>query len=245
MLRAEGLHKSFGSLAVARHVDLAVERGARHALIGPNGAGKTTLFNLLSGELRPDAGRIVFGSRDITRDSADARARAGIARSFQRNSLFEEMSARDNLVCAALLARGLGHVFWKDLRRFTELYEKAEEIASLVGLAESLDRPARRLAYGLQRQLEVGLALALDPVVLLLDEPTAGMSPEETAAMRALLAGLPRELTLLVVEHDMDVVFGIAERITVLDAGTVLFEGSPEEVRASPAVRARYLGKRQ
>jgi branched-chain amino acid transport system ATP-binding protein len=242
VLRAEGLFKSFGSLAVARNVSLALERGARHALIGPNGAGKTTLFNMLSGETRPDAGRVYFGSRDITAEPPDARARSGIARSFQRNSLFDDMTARDNLVCAALLARGLGGIFWRNLRDFPEVYEKADDIAALVGLSDSADRPARSLAYGLQRQLEVGLALALDPVVLLLDEPTAGMSPEETRAMRALLAGLPGELTLLVVEHDMDVVFDIAERITVLDAGTVLFEGTPAEVRASPEVRARYLG---
>ena len=243
VLRAEGLHKRFGALAVIREVSLALERGERRALIGPNGAGKTTLFDLLTGELRPDAGRVGFGSRDITDLPPDARARAGLARSFQRNSLFDELSVRDNLVTAAALSLGLGHVFWKPLKKHAHLYEKSEEIAEALGLTEVLDVAAGALSYGLQRQLEVGLALALDPVVLLLDEPTAGMSPEETAAMKALIADLPRTLTLLVIEHDMDVVFDLADSITVLDAGAILFEGTPAEVRASEVVRARYLGE--
>jgi branched-chain amino acid transport system ATP-binding protein len=243
VLRAENLHKSFGSLTVTRDVTLALERGERRALIGPNGAGKTTLFDLLTGELRPDAGRVHFGSRDITGLPPDARARAGLARSFQRSNLFEGLSVLDNLVTATALALGYGHVFWRSLRKHVHLFEKAEEIADAIGLSEVLDQPVATLSYGLRRQLEVGLALALDPVVLLLDEPTAGMSPEETGAMKALIARLPRSLTLLIIEHDMDVVFDLAERVTVLDYGTVLFEGTPGEVRGSDAVRARYLGE--
>jgi branched-chain amino acid transport system ATP-binding protein len=243
VLRAENLHKSFGSLAVTRDVTLALERGERRALIGSNGAGKTTLFDLLTGELRPDAGRVYFGSRDITGLPPDARARGGLARSFQRNNLFEGLSVRDNLVTAAALALGVGHIFWKSLRKHEQLYDKTDEIADAIGMTEVLDQPVASLSYGLQRQLEVGLALALDPVVLLLDEPTAGMSPEETGVMKALIARLPRSLTLLIIEHDMDVVFDLAERVTVLDYGTVLFEGTPAEVRGSDAVRARYLGE--
>jgi branched-chain amino acid transport system ATP-binding protein len=243
VLRADGLHKRYGALEVTRNVSLALEEGERRALIGPNGAGKTTLFDLLTGELRPDSGRISFAARDITGDGPDARARAGLARSFQRNSLFAGMSVAENLVTASALAGGVGHVFWKPLARYRHLQAKAEDIARSVGLSDVLDVGVDALPYGFQRQLEVGLALALDPLVLLLDEPTAGMSPEETAAMKALIAGLPRSLTVLVIEHDMDVVFDIADRVTVLDAGSVLFEGTPEEVRASDEVRSRYLGE--
>ncbi len=243
MLRADGLQKRYGALVVTRNVSIALEAGERRALIGPNGAGKTTLFDLLTGELRPDAGRISFASRDITGDGPDARARAGLARSFQRNSLFAGMSVAENLVTAAALAGGVGHVFWKPLAKYRHLRGKAMDIARSVGLSDVLDVGVDALPYGFQRQLEVGLALALEPLVLLLDEPTAGMSPEETAAMKALIAGLPRSLTVLVIEHDMDVVFDIADRVTVLDAGSVLFEGTPAEVRASGEVRSRYLGE--
>ncbi len=243
MLRADGLQKRYGALVVTRNVSIALEEGERRALIGPNGAGKTTLFDLLTGELRPDAGRISFASRDITGDGLDARARAGLARSFQRNSLFAGMSVVENLITASTLAAGVGHVFWRPLAKYRRLRAKAEEIAKSVGLSDVLDVGVDALPYGFQRQLEVGLALAQDPVVLLLDEPTAGMSPEETAAMKALIAGLPRSLTVLVIEHDMDVVFDIADRVTVLDAGSVLFEGAPGEVKASEEVRSRYLGE--
>jgi len=242
MLRTEGLSKSFGSLTVTRDVSIAVERGERRALIGPNGAGKTTLFNLLSGEMRPDRGRILFGTRDITRASADTRARAGIARSFQRNNLFPGLSVRDNLVLAAILSLGQGGVFWKSLDRHPAALARAEDVAAAVGVADWLDHAADSLAYGFQRQLEIGLALALDPVVLLLDEPTAGMSPEETTAMKGLIGALPRDLTVMIIEHDMAVVLDIADQVTVLDYGTVIFEGTPEEVRRSAAVAARYLG---
>ena len=243
MLCADGLQKRFGALVVTRNVSFALEPGERRALIGPNGAGKTTLFDLLTGEQRVDAGRIDFNSRDITADTPDARARAGLGRSFQRNSLFAGMSVAENLVTAVALASGIGKVFWKPLVRYTRLRAKAEEIANAVGLGDAMDVGVEALPYGFQRQLEVGLALALDPVALLLDEPTAGMSPEETVAMKALIAGLPRSLTVLVIEHDMDVVFDIADHITVLDAGSILFEGTPEEVRGSAEVRARYLGE--
>ena len=240
MLRADALNKSFGALTVTRDISLAVAPGARHALIGPNGAGKTTLFNLLTGELAPDSGRVSLDGRDVTRQPPDRRARAGLARSYQRNNLFESMTVRDNLITALIAARGLGRVFWRPLGG---LDRDAAGLAEKTGVAGALDEPARTLSYGMQRQLEVGLALASDPKVLLLDEPTSGMSPEETEAMRRLIAGLPADLAVLIIEHDIDLVLGLADRVTVLDYGTVLFEGTPDEVRASQAVRQRYLGE--
>jgi branched-chain amino acid transport system ATP-binding protein len=199
VLRAENLSKSFGSLAVTDNVSFELGRGERRGLIGPNGAGKTTLFNLLTGELSLDRGRVYLGSRDISKASPDIRARAGIARSFQKNNLFEGMSVLENLVTAVILASGMGGVFWRSLAKQTKVRERAIEIAEAVGVEDTLDEPVTNLSYGLQRQLEVGLALAVDPVVLMLDEPTAGMTPEETAAMKGLIASLPRKLSILIV----------------------------------------------
>ena len=242
MLEAVALEKSFGAVRAVDSVNLSVGRGARHALIGPNGAGKTTLFDLLSGEGRADGGRIVLDGIDVTAASPDARAHAGLARSFQRNSLFPELSVRANLATACAVRHGVTRVFWKNFRSFTGIHAEAVALAERIGLADELGVAARELAHGAQRQLEVGLALALAPKVLLLDEPTAGMSPAETAAMVALLRALPPALAVLIIEHDMDVVFGIAEHITVLDRGAVLTEGTLEAVRGSERVRQSYLG---
>ena len=242
MLRVDSVDKSFGALRAVRGVSLAVAAGERRALIGPNGAGKTTLFGLIAGAIRPDRGRVLLRGRDVTRAGVDARARAGLGRSFQRNALFDALSVRENLEVAALLAAGDGAVFWPAPRRSRRAAARAEEVAAAVGVADRLDAPASALAYGLRRQLEVGLALAGRPALLMLDEPTAGMSPAETAAMTALIAGLPRAMAILVVEHDMDMVFDLADRITVLDSGATLFEGAPDAVRDSELVRARYLG---
>ena len=242
MLRVDGLSKSFGALAAVRGVTMAVAPGERRALIGPNGAGKTTLFDLIAGAHVPDAGRIAFRGRDVTRAGVDARARAGLARSYQRNNLFPGLSVRENLEIAAILAAGDGAAFWRAARRLRRAAGRVEEVAAAVGVAGCLDEPAGALSYGLQRQLEVGLALTRRPALLMLDEPTAGMSPAETAAMTGLIAGLPRETAILVIEHDMDVAFALADRVTVLDYGTVLFEGAPAEVRASGVVQSRYLG---
>ena len=244
MLEARGLVKSFGALEVTREVSLHLPAGARHAVVGPNGSGKTTLFNLLAGELHPDAGGVLLAERDVTRLPSDARARLGLARSFQRNNLFPDLSVRDSLALALTIARGQGAVFWRRFARLPGLAGAVEALARRLRLEEVLERPARSLAYGTQRQLELGLALAGAPKVLLLDEPTAGMSAEETAAMTALIAGLPRDIAILIVEHDMEVVFEIAERIIVLDYGRVLIEGTPAEVRASAVVRQRYFGER-
>jgi branched-chain amino acid transport system ATP-binding protein len=243
MLEVERLRKSFGSLVVADDVSLSLGAGAREAVIGPNGAGKTTLFNLLSGELRPDAGRIRLDGADITALPPNRRVAAGMARSFQRNNLFMDMTVAESLATAAAVRRGESRVFWRGFSRAASLHRRAEELAAMVGLAAERATTVRHLSYGSQRQLEIGLALAAEPRLLLLDEPTAGMSPEETRAMQALIAGLPRSLAVLLIEHDMDVVFDIAERITVLDYGRVLLQGPPAEIRASPVVRQIYLGE--
>jgi branched-chain amino acid transport system ATP-binding protein len=242
MLEVSGLRKAFGSLIVTDDVDLSLAPGERAAVIGPNGAGKTTLFNLLAGELRPDAGVIRLDGHAVTRLSPDRRARAGLARSFQKNNLFAQMTVLESLATAILVAERRMRVFWRSFGGDRALRDRAVEVAELVGLADALDTTVRHLSYGTQRQLEIGLALVGRPKVLLLDEPTSGMSPEETGAMKTLIAGLPADLTILLVEHDMDVVFDLARSITVLDYGQVVAVGSPEEIRRSSVVREIYLG---
>jgi branched-chain amino acid transport system ATP-binding protein len=243
LLGCDRLTKSFGALAVVRDVTLDIAAGERHAIIGPNGAGKTTLFNLISGVVSPDAGTIRLAGADVTRLPPEKRAKLGIGRSFQRNSCFAEMTVADNLATAVVLTGGLEWSALRRLRGYPAVHQRVRAIAAAVGIANLLEIPARLLSYGTQRQLEVGLALAGDPKVLLLDEPTAGMSPEETASIQALIAGLPRNLTIVIIEHDMDVVFGLADRVTVLDAGAVLMQGPPDEIRRSELVQARYLGE--
>ncbi|MCP1335870.1 ABC transporter ATP-binding protein [Futiania mangrovi] len=242
MLRAENLVKTFGALEVTKRVSIHVPIGVRHAIIGPNGAGKTTLFNLIAGELQPSAGRILIGETDVTRLAPDGRARLGLARSFQKNNLFPRQTVRENLVLADIAARGYGWEFWPRLSARKDAHARAAAAAERVGLADMLDRTVSALSYGAQRQLEVGLALVAEPKILLLDEPTSGMSPEETARMLRLVDDLPRDLAVLLIEHDMDLVFAHADRITVLNYGEVLMEGTPEEVRGSAVVQETYLG---
>jgi len=242
VLHAEGITHAFGSLVVTDSVTLALAHGERHGLIGPNGAGKTTLFDIIAGEVVPDAGTVRLAGTDVTRFTPDRRARLGLARSFQRNNLFTDLTVRENLAIASAIAHGVSHVAWRAFARHRAVHESAEVHAVALGLGDILDTVVRHLSYGTQRQIEIALALALEPKVLLLDEPTAGMSPEETAAMREMIAALPSSLTLLVIEHDMEVLFGFANRITVLDYGRVLLRGDPTEVRDSEAVRSRYLG---
>ena len=242
MLRAERLSRAFGALVVTREVSLQVPLGVRHAIIGPNGAGKTTLFNLLAGELRPGAGRIFLGERDVTALPPNRRARLGLSRSFQRSNIFAGLSVRENLLLADIAHSGRGRVFWRRLAKERPALEKSERVAALVGVSDLLERRVGELSYGAVRQLEIGLALATEPRVLLLDEPTSGMSPEETGRILELVRGLPRDLAMLIIEHDMDMVFETADRVTVLNYGQVLLEGTPEEVRASDVVRETYLG---
>lgn len=242
MLRAEKIFKSFGALQVTRDVSLEIPVGVRHAIIGPNGAGKTTLFNLIAGELTPDEGRILIDGQDVTGFSVDRRARRGLSRSFQKNNLFLSGTVRDNLILADIVTEGYGTHFWRRLSSNRSAYEKTAAVAEQVGLADLLARGVSELSYGAQRQLEVGLALMGAPKVLLLDEPTSGMSPEETGRMLQLIDDLPRDLAVLLIEHDMDLVFSHADRITVLNYGEILMEGTPEEVRGSDVVQETYLG---
>jgi branched-chain amino acid transport system ATP-binding protein len=238
----EGLRRSFGALTAVNGVTLAVAPRERRAIIGPNGAGKTTLFNLVTGHLAPTAGRILFEGASIGALPPHAVARRGISRSFQRTNVFPRLPVRENLRLAAAAGSRGSYDMLGAVGRLRAPLERARATAEAVGLADRLDAPAGTLSYGEQRQLEIGIALATRPKLLLLDEPTAGMSPEETQRMTELLAGLPREITLLIIEHDMDVVFTLADRITVLHYGEILAEGTADEVRADPRVYEVYLG---
>jgi branched-chain amino acid transport system ATP-binding protein len=242
LLELDGVTRYFGALSAVNGVTLGVERHERRAIIGPNGAGKTTLFNLVTGHLAPSGGRVVFDGRDITGLAPHRVARQGISRSFQRNNLFPSLTVLENLrLAAAADGRGSYRLFGS-VERLTAPLARAREVADAVGLADRLRDQVARLSYGEQRQLEIGVALATRPQLLMLDEPTAGMSPEETQRMTRLLAALPREVTVLIIEHDMDVVFSLADRITVLHYGEVLVDGPPDVVRADARVYEVYLG---
>ena len=242
LLAVEGLSRAFGALSALSRVSFEVAPRERRAIIGPNGAGKTTLFNLITGELRPTEGRIRLEGAPIEGLAPYAVARRGISRSFQRNNLFPKLAVRENLrLAAAAGTPGTWDLLGSVERRRGPL-DRAREVAETVGLAGRLDEPAGRLSHGEQRQLEVGVALATSPRLLLLDEPTAGMSPEETQRMTRMLEALPRDVTLLIIEHDMDVVGSLADRVTVLHYGEVLTEGTFAEVKADPRVYEVYLG---
>ncbi len=243
LLEARGLRKAFGAVQACDDVELEVAAGELRAVIGPNGAGKTTLISLLAGELAPDAGAIRFQGQDVTAMPAPARAQAGLARSYQITSLFPRFTALQNAVLAVQAKGGHAFRFWRPAMREAELREPALAALARVGLAERADVPVAALAHGEQRQLEIALALATRPKLVLLDEPTAGMSREETQEMVRLLEGLKGELTIVLIEHDMDAVFALAERITVLVYGRPIATGTPTEIRADRAVRAAYLGE--
>jgi ABC-type branched-subunit amino acid transport system ATPase component len=242
MLQTTDLEKRFGGLIATRALSLRVERGARHALIGPNGAGKTTVINLLSGILTPTNGRIAFDGEDITTRRAHQRVRLGIARSFQINQLFAELTPIETLWLAVTERRGAGAQFWSRLGQKAV----AAEIAELVErfhLTDVIDTRTATLPYGKQRLLELALAIACRPRLLLLDEPAAGVPDSERAELLAAIKALPADVTVLLIEHDMDLVFGFADRISVLVNGTLFVEGTPEEVARDPRVRAVYLGE--
>jgi branched-chain amino acid transport system ATP-binding protein len=242
LLAAETLSRAFGALSALDRVSFEVAARERRAIIGPNGAGKTTLFNVITGQLAPTGGRILLEGRPIEGLSPHAVARRGISRSFQRNNLFPKLPVRENLrLAAAARAPGTWSLLGRIEGRPAPL-ARAGEVAEIVGLTDRLAVPAGLLSYGEQRQLEVGVALATSPRLLLLDEPTAGMSPEETQRMTRMLEALPREVTLLIIEHDMDVVGSLADRVTVLHYGEVLTEGTFAEVKADPRVYEVYLG---
>lgn len=241
-LEACNLVKQFGALHAVAGVSLRVEPGERHAIIGPNGAGKTTFFNLLAGELRPTAGSVSLFGQDVSGLPSFRRCQLGMARTFQRNNLFLGLSVQDNLQLGVRRLRSSASL---PIPLPSESRSTSDHVGRLlieVGLASRAGSLARELSYGEQRQLEVALALASGPRVLLLDEPTAGMSPTETAHMTDLIQGLPRDVTVLIIEHDMDVVFEVADVITVLHFGEVLASGKPADVRASDLVQEAYLG---
>ena len=242
LLRVEDLQKGFGGVAAVDGVSLEVGRGEVHAVIGPNGAGKTTLISLLAGELRPDRGRILLGGRDIARRPAHVRARLGLARSFQITSVMPEMRVLDNVLMAVLARDGRSFRFWRPARRDPALVRPAAAALERVGLAHAAGERAGAVSHGEHRQLEIAMTLAAEPELLLLDEPMAGMSAEESRRMTGILEGLKGETAMLLVEHDMDVVFALADRISVLVGGRIAASGAPEAVRADEAVRRAYLG---
>ncbi|MFZ3357895.1 MAG: ABC transporter ATP-binding protein [Xanthobacteraceae bacterium] len=242
VLDVDHLNCAFGRLVVTDDVSLSISEGERRVIIGPNGAGKTSLINQIGGQLRPSAGRIFFRGREITGRSPSQISRMGVARTFQRNNLFRNLSVLENLRLA--LAVRLGHPldFFSVAARDEALIGRARQLLQLTHLDGREGRIAQTLSYGEQRQLEIGVALASEPTLLLLDEPTSGMSPAETARMIELIAALPRTLSVLMIEHDMTVVFSIADRITVLYYGKILATGSPDEIQADARVREVYLG---
>jgi len=242
ILRTVDLTRSFGSLLATDCVNLAIETGERHAIIGPNGAGKTSLLNQVGGQLRPTSGQIFFKDDEITGLAPERVCKLGIGRTFQKNNLFNRLSVFENVRLAVLAQRGQPLNAFVPVTRFGALAARTEEILEQVGLAHRQDEPVRSLSYGEQRQVEIAIALAADPALLLLDEPTAGMSPAETAQMVDFVRGLPRTLTILMIEHDMQVVFSLADRITVLHYGRLLATGAPAEISRNEAVQEIYLG---
>jgi branched-chain amino acid transport system ATP-binding protein len=243
MLEVRALTKNFGALRATDGIDLEVRDGETHAIIGPNGAGKTTFISQLAGDLRPDSGRILFAGEDVTALRAPRRARKGLARSFQITSIYLEFSALTNVALAVQAHAGHSFRFWRDARRDRELLEPARRVLADVGLGERAQVLAANLSHGEQRQLEVAMALATRPRLLLLDEPMAGMGIEESQRMVSFLRTLKQRHTIVLVEHDVDAVFRLADRISVLVYGRLIATGSPEAIRANSEVRTAYLGE--
>lgn len=241
-LKVVNLSKNFGGIQALNNVTLEIEPGERHAIIGPNGAGKSTLFNLIAGELPPSKGTVYLEERNVTKLPVHKRANLGLGHTFQRNNLFMGLTVFENVRLAVQHQKQVNRHWFKTIVSFKEVGETAETILKRVGLLAQKDIVVNTLAYGQQRALEVALALASEPTVILLDEPTAGMSPAETVEMVQLIETLPRSLTLLIVEHDMDVIFKLADRITVLHYGQIISQGTPDAVRADPTVQQIYLG---
>jgi len=242
-LETRGLARRFGGLIAADNVSLRLEQGARHALIGPNGAGKTTLVNLLTGALKPSSGAVLLGGMDVTSLASHQRVRRGLARTFQINQLFGDLTPAESLCLAVGERLDHGRRWFAAAGRESVVIGEAERLIARFGLEDVMDQKTRTLAYGKQRLLEIALALASRPRVLLLDEPAAGVPDGERADILAALAALPADVTIMLIEHDMDLVFSFAKRISVLVAGRLLMEGEPHEVAADARVREVYLGK--
>jgi len=244
-LSTRGLSMSFGSLVVARDIELSLPVGARYALIGPNGAGKTTLINLMTGVLTPKTGKIFLGNDDITALEPQSRVRRGLARTFQINTLFAGLNPLEAVTLAVAERRSIAAKFWQKIATHKEVIEEAYEILVKLKLGDCCYQPTRELPYGRQRLLEIALALATKPKVLLLDEPAAGVPREESGDIFEVVASLSNELTLLFIEHDMHVVFRFATHIIVLVGGAIFTQGSPADIAADPGVREVYLGNRK
>ena len=242
-LSTRGLDKSFGSLVVANNIEIDLPRGERYALIGPNGAGKTTLINLMTGMLRPDSGQILLGGDDITAMRPQQRVKRGLVRTFQINTLFPHLSALEAVTLAVCERRGDAGIWWRKLPDYRDAIDEAYAILASLRLGKHCYRPTRELAYGQQRLLEIALALATKPQVLLLDEPAAGVPQDESGELFAVIANLSKDISVLFIEHDMNVVFRFASRIIVMVGGRVLVEGTPAEIAADARVREVYLGQ--
>jgi branched-chain amino acid transport system ATP-binding protein len=244
VLEIKGIGKEFGGLNILNDITLTVKKGERIGIIGPNGAGKTTFFNLLTGDLEPSRGQIYYYGKNITKLPNYKRTQTGIVRTFQKNNLLNELTVMDNLLLVLQRQQGLGKVWYKVRRekQYPALYEKGKELLCTWGLEDRAHSVVKNLSYGEQRQIEILLGIATEPDILLLDEPTAGMSQAETNYIVELLHNLPKDLTLMIIEHDLDVIFGLADRIVVLYNGGILVEGSPEEIRADKKVNEIYIG---
>jgi branched-chain amino acid transport system ATP-binding protein len=241
-LDVQALSKNFGGLRAIRDISLEIEEGERRAIIGPNGAGKTTLFHLISGFLFPSSGHLSLFGREVTNLQAHQRAALGIARTFQVTNLFQKLTLFDNILLGVQAMKWARFCFYRRVKGFREIMHETESLLKEWSLWEKKDVLLKNLSYGEQRQIEVIMALATKPRLLLLDEPTAGLSPAETALVTSIIKGLPREITTILIEHDMDVAFEIAEKITVLHFGSILAEGSLEQIKGNPKVTEIYLG---
>ena len=242
ILETRGLTKRFGRLAAVREVDLGVAAGERHAVIGPNGAGKTTLFHLITGRLRPSAGSVRFQDSDITGLAPHRIALLGLSRSFQITTIFARLSVRENMRLAVQARHRRRRTWWGGRAVIAETADRATALLEQLGLAAAADAPADTLSYGDQRRLEIGLAIAASPVLLLLDEPTAGMSRAEAHDIVSLLQDIPRDVTILLIEHDIDVVSRLSDRVTVMHLGAILAQGTAEDVQQDRRVREAYFG---
>lgn len=245
LLQVEHLKKAFGGLQATNDVSFTLEPGELSAIIGPNGAGKSTLFNLITGYIRPDAGRVLFDGRDVTGASPQSIVRLGIGRSFQRSNIFPRLTVFENMQVAVFSHTRRGMNLWRNTSKYGDVTSQVERLLEHVGLLDKRDRLGGKLALGDQKRLELGLALALEPRLMLLDEPTAGMSPEETHSTVMLIKKLATEfkMTLLFTEHDMEVVFGISDRIRVLHQGAFIAQGTPQEISENREVQRIYLGE--
>jgi len=242
-LRTVGLSKQWGAFKANTNISLAFEPGARHALIGPNGAGKTTFINLLTGALAPTSGEVWVGERNITHLAQHERVKLGMTRTFQINTLFAGMTVLESVALAICERRGLQRVWWKTVEKHADVVDEAMALLATLKLTKEATSITRSMAYGKQRLVEIALALATRPGILLLDEPAAGIPQAESRELFEVIAGLPRDVTILFIEHDMGLVFRFAERITVLVGGKVLTEGTPAQIAADPRVKEVYLGE--